>query len=80
MIGNPSDHDVLIRVSTQLDRFEKDIEDIREGVDDLPALRMRIGALEERRNVHLTRDNAVIIAIATILSTVIGIIIKLVIH
>jgi hypothetical protein len=80
MIGNPSDHDVLIRVSTQLDRFEKDIEEIKDGVGDLPALRMRIGALEERKNVHLTRDNALIIAIATVLSTIIAIVIKLVIH
>jgi hypothetical protein len=80
MIGSPSDHDVLIRVSTQLDRFEKDIEEIKDGLIDLPALRMRIGALEERKNAHLTRDNALIIAIATVLSTVIAIVIKLVIH
>ena len=75
-----SDHDVLIRVSTQLDRFERDIEDIKDGMKDMPGIRSKIDTMERDIRARMTRNNSMIVAAATIISTVVAIIAKVIVH
>ena len=75
-----SDHDVLIRVSTQLDRFERDIEEIKGGMRDMPGMRLKIDTMERDIRARMTRNNSMIIAAATVISTVVAIIAKVIVH
>jgi|GEM_PF-6667099 hypothetical protein len=60
-----TDHDLLIRLATLLEGFEKDVDEIREDAKDLPDIRIRLRNLENSRNAAWLRNNALIIATAT---------------
>lgn len=72
-----SDHDLLIRVATLLDRFEQDLKEIKSSVSDLPDIRRRLTVIEDRDGAGRLRNNALIIATATVISAVVGIIVRL---
>jgi hypothetical protein len=74
-----TDHDLLIRLSTLLDRLERDMNEIRADAQDLPEIRVRLRNLENGRSAARVRDNALIIATATVLSTIISIIVHIII-
>jgi hypothetical protein len=74
------DHDLLIRVATLLDRFEKDLKDIKDSIEDFPDIRARVDDIEEDMRTRIGRNNALIIALATVVSAVVTIIVKLLLH
>lgn len=75
-----SDHDLLIRVATLLDRVESDIDDIKRATDDLPDFRRRVKYMEDEMHNRLQRNNALIIAAASVISVVISIVVSVILH
>ena len=75
-----SDHDLLIRVATLLDRVESDIDEIKKATDDLPDFRRRVQYIEDEMHNRLQRNNAIIIAVASVLSVVISVVVSVLIH
>ena len=73
-----NDHDLLIRVSTILESLNGDVGEMKKNMKELFGLPSRVETLEGRLKTQTARNNALIIGVATIVSTVVAIIARFV--
>ena len=73
-----NDHDLLIRVSTILESLNGDVGEMKKSMKELFGLPSRVETLEGKLRTQAARNNALIIGVATIVSTVVAVIARFV--